>query len=50
MPKVAGEGESVLAACLVRTPKYEVRVSQVWGWDRAQEKPELEGWAAPFTW
>ena len=50
MPKEGGEVEPSLTACVVRTPKFEVKISQIWGWERALEKPELEGWAAPFTW
>ena len=34
----------------MRTPKYEVRISQIWGWERAAIDPVLEGWTAPYTW
>ena len=39
-----------IVACLVKTPKMEVSISQTWGWARAQANPELEGWTAPYTW
>ena len=44
------DGESVITACLVTIPKFEVKISQIWGWERAQAQPELEGWTAPLTW
>ena len=28
----------------------EVKVSQIWGWERALANPGLEGWTAPYTW
>ena len=39
-----------IVACLVKTPKMEVSISQTWGWARALANPELEGWTAPYTW
>lgn len=28
----------------------EVKVSQIWGWERALANPGLEGWTTPYTW
>ena len=44
------DGEPVITTCLVATHKFEVKISQIWGWERAQANPELEGWTAPLTW
>ena len=49
--KEASEGAAAsLTSCIVTTPKYEVKISQIWGWDRAAIDPVLEGWTAPYTW
>lgn len=48
--KEGEDGEQFIAACLVTTPVFEVKTSQIWGWERAQANPELEGWTAPLTW
>ena len=47
-----GEGDKhpYIVACLVKTPKMEITISQTWGWARAQANPDLEGWTAPYTW
>ena len=53
LPAGVGKGEDggpVITACLVITRKFEVKISQIWGWDRALANPELEGWTAPLTW
>lgn len=39
-----------MTACLVTTPKMEIKISQIWGYERALAQPELEGWTAPYTW
>ena len=44
------DGERFIAACLVTTPSFEVKISQIWGCERAQANPVLEGWTAPLTW
>ena len=47
------EGEDknpYIVACVVNTSKMEITITQIWGWERAQANPELEGWTAPYTW
>lgn len=43
------KGSAVLG-CHISTAKFEVNVTQVYGWEEAALRPELDGWAAPFTW
>lgn len=39
-----------VVGCQMSTPKFEVSVYQVSGWEEAHSHPKEHGWAAPFTW
>ncbi|GAB4817897.1 hypothetical protein N2152v2_004943 [Parachlorella kessleri] len=44
-----GEPKHVVG-CILSTPKLEIRVDQVSGYEQALRFPDTEAWAAPFTW
>lgn len=45
-----GDEPKRVTGCILNTPKLEIRVDQVSGYQQAQLHPDTEGWAAPFTW
>ncbi|GAB4823898.1 hypothetical protein N2152v2_010944 [Parachlorella kessleri] len=42
--------KQAVAGCRVTTHKFEVVVQQISGWEQASMYPDMEAWAAPFTW
>ena len=45
-----GDGPKVVTGCILTTPKMDIRVDQVSGYEQAALHPDTEAWAAPFTW
>ncbi|GAB4815713.1 hypothetical protein N2152v2_002759 [Parachlorella kessleri] len=45
-----GQQAQQLWGCHVATAQLNITIYQVWGWKQALTEPELESWAAPFTW
>mgnify|MGYP001063304046 FL=1 len=39
-----------MVGCILSTPKLEIRVDQVSGYEQALRFPDTEAWAAPYTW
>ena len=54
MPLIAvlseGDGPKYVTGWLLSTPKLDIRVDQVSGYEQAMKFPDTEAWAAPFTW
>ncbi|GAB4819965.1 hypothetical protein N2152v2_007011 [Parachlorella kessleri] len=45
-----GDEPKRVTGCILNTPKLEIRVDQVSGYQQAMLHPDTESWAAPFTW
>ena len=45
-----GDGPKRVVGCQLTTPKMDIRVDQVSGYEQATKFPDTEAWAAPFTW
>ncbi|GAB4813345.1 hypothetical protein N2152v2_000391 [Parachlorella kessleri] len=44
------DGPKRVTGCLLTTPKMNIRVDQISGYEQASKFPDTEAWAAPFTW